>query len=74
MSGIKSCNSRSVSDTAKDAAKTERSTRRAWLKSIESEESNRLLKRLLKEGVGTAEVEEYSQSEAGQRKRRCWWI
>ena len=45
---------------------TERSTRRARLKCTEAEEANWSLKMILKAGVGTNTVEEYSQSRASK--------
>jgi hypothetical protein len=52
-----------------EVAKAERSVRRVWLKAVEWEEAIQGLVILLKEGVGTAEVEAISQSKAEQERR-----
>ena len=52
-----------------EVAKAEKSISRVWLKAVEWEEATQGLVRLLKEGVGTAEVEAISRSKAGQERR-----
>ena len=54
--------------TAEDAASTERSMRRVWIKCTEAEETNRMLKRLVEARVGTNAVEAYSYCNAGREK------
>ena len=54
--------------TAEDAAKTERSVRRVWIKCTEAEETNRMLKRLVVTKVGTNAIEAYSHSKVGWDK------
>ena len=56
--------------TAEDAASTERSMRRAWIKCTEAEESNRMLKRLVSARVGTNAIESYSYCGAGRERWR----
>ena len=57
-------------NTADKAAKTERLVGRVWTRSVETEEASKFLERALKEGVGTAQVEAFSYSKAGQGRRR----
>ena len=50
------------------AATTERSLRRLWMKSTRAEETDRMLGRLLSEGIWTNEIEANSWKAAGRKK------
>ena len=57
-----------TSDQTAMAATTERSLRRLWMKSTRAEETDRMLGRLLSEGIWTNEIEANSWKAAGRRK------
>jgi hypothetical protein len=65
---MKSFSSTNSNVTANNAAVTERSVRRLWKKCMEAEEANRMLKKLVAEGVWTNCVEAYSRSKAGRER------
>ena len=54
--------------TAKNAAMTERTVRKVWERCMKAEETNRMLKKLVGEGVWTNSVEAYSHAKAGKAK------
>ena len=54
--------------TAKNAALTERTVRKVWERCMKAEEANRMLKKLVREGVWTNSVEAYSHAKAGKAK------
>ena len=65
---MKSFSSVNSNITANNAAVTERSVRRLWEKCMEAEEANRMLKKVVEEGVWTNCVEAYSRSKAGRER------
>ena len=55
-------------NTANTAAMAERTVRKVWEKCVKAEEANRMLKRLVREGVWTNGVEAFSHTKAGKEK------